>query len=148
MKTYVLMISQVFPQTHPRKGESTCFLKSIVLYKKIHTIRANYELWEKRISKINAGKAILSLRIWTGKPYRSKQSEVRKYYSVGIEKLEFKNVQFAPIIVKGKIYTEPSPFQIAKNDGLSMKDFEDWFKEYDLTKPMAIIHFSNFRYNT
>jgi len=32
------------------------------------------------------------------------------------------------------------------NDGLSFDDWLDWFKDYDLTKPMAIIHFTPMRY--
>jgi len=36
---------------------------------------------------------------------------------------------------------------IARNDGLSFDDFEEWFKDYDLSKPMAIIHYSDFRYS-
>ena len=148
MKTYVLTISTTFPQTHKRKGEFTCFVESIVLNEKIHTIRSNYELWEKRIANINAGKALLSLRIWTGKPYRSKQSEIRKYYSVGIEHLELTQAHFIPIIVNGNRYVEPYLYKLAKNDGLSTDDFTEWFKNYDRIKPMAIIHFTNFKYGT
>jgi hypothetical protein len=36
--------------------------------------------------------------------------------------------------------------ELAKNDGLSENDFCEWFRKYDLSKPMAIIHFTNFRY--
>ncbi len=35
---------------------------------------------------------------------------------------------------------------LARNDGLSLEDWEAWFKDYDLSKPMAIIHFTPFRY--
>ena len=90
-KTYVLTISQVFPQSHNRKGEPTNFIVSIAKFEKIHTIRANYELWEKRIAEINKGNAVLSVRVWTGKPYRSKQREMFAFESVGIEKLTFFN---------------------------------------------------------
>ena len=41
---------------------------------KLHTIRANYPLWEKRIKDIQEGHAVLSVRQWSGKPYRSKAS--------------------------------------------------------------------------
>ena len=37
------------------------------------------------------------------------------------------------------------PEDLAKNDGLSLQDFEDWFKVFP-TEPMAIIHFNSFRY--
>ena len=32
------------------------------------------------------------------------------------------------------------------NDGLSLDDWFSWFNDYNLSKPMAIIHFTNFRY--
>jgi hypothetical protein len=40
----------------------------------------------------------------------------------------------------------PSLNLLSKNDGLSLKDFKDWFKGYDLSKPMTVIHFTKFRY--
>ena len=36
---------------------------------------------------------------------------------------------------------------LAKNDGLSDDDFREWFKKIDFSKPMAIIHFTDFRYS-
>jgi len=147
MKTFVLTISTKFPQTHPCKGMQTWFFERISTGQKIHTIRANYELWEKRIAEINAGRAVLSVRAWQGKPYRSPQHELFEYTSVGIEKLRFySNREFSPIIVDGECFTEVSTFKLAENDGLSKEDFVNWFKGYDLSKPMAIIHFTNFRY--
>jgi len=35
---------------------------------------------------------------------------------------------------------------IAHNDGLSLPDFKAWFRKADLSKPIAIIHFTKFRY--
>lgn len=35
---------------------------------------------------------------------------------------------------------------LAKNDGLSLEDFKAWFKNYDLSEPLAIIQFTKFRY--
>ena len=35
---------------------------------------------------------------------------------------------------------------IAKNDGLTTEDWQEWFKNYDLSKPLIVIHFTNFRY--
>lgn len=78
MKTYVLTLSKVFPKTHKRAGEPTDFellFKDNNYFDKIHTIRANYPLWKQRISEIQAGRAVLSVRQWTGNPYRSKQVE-------------------------------------------------------------------------
>ena len=144
MVTYVLMVSEFFPKTHKKSGSPTGFPLSIKHYDKIHTIRGNYDLWAKRFEKINKGEAILSVRIWSGKPYQSKQKEIIKYHKVheiGIQKLDDPaNFEFALIHGK-KVNWE----LIAKNDGLSFVDFCDWFK-VRTDKPMAIIHFTNFRY--
>lgn len=113
---------------------------------KIHTIRANYPLWKKRIAEVERGEACLSIRQWTGKPYRSKQVEIArltKEDGVGIQRLEFVNGKLGlPRI--GIVYQRKN--EIALNDGLSFEDWENWFKNYDLAQPMAIIHFTKFRY--
>ena len=117
------------------------------VWPKIHTIRANYPLWKKRIDEVNAGKAVLSIRYWSGKPYNSKQVEIAKLTEAGIQMLEFTSLGFrSRPIING--YMEDGNYfsKLAKNDGLSLQDFEDWFKGYDLSQPMAIIHFTNFRY--
>jgi len=36
--------------------------------------------------------------------------------------------------------------KLAANDGLLTEDWYRWFKKYDLSKPMAVIHFTSFRY--
>lgn len=145
-KTFVLTVSKQFPKTHIRSGESTGFVENIkklftLESNKIHTIRANYEFWEKRAKQINEGKAVLSIRYWSDKPYNSKQIEICRLEKIGIEKLEDPtNFAFATIGDKMINWAE-----IAKNDGLSFKDFCEWFK-VRCEKPMAIIHFTNFRY--
>ena len=146
MKTYVLTVSRYFPTTHPRKGKPTYFVEKI-LSDKIHTIRANYDLWKKRIDKVNAGNAILSLRFWTGKPYNSKQQEflqLTKDDGIGVQEIFFLNGEIWDPIIEGDDITEMR--EIAKNDGLNTDDFKAWFKGYDLNKSMAIIHFTKFRY--
>ena len=158
MKTYVLLISQYFPATHPRKGEPTSFPAKILkglgdnFYylqpMKIHTIRANYDLWKKRIDEINAGEAVLSLRYWTGKPYKSKQKDFATICKggIGVQKLGFSSGKIHyPFIAADKASSLDVEL-IAHNDGLSLSDFEAWFKGYDLSKAMAIIHFTDFRY--
>jgi hypothetical protein len=144
MKKYILTVSIRFPKTHPRKGESTGFPLAIKHYDKIHTIRKNYDLWEKRFAKIAKGEAYLSVRIWTGEPYKSKQAEIFKYFkehNIGLEKLE----DPTNALVAWVNGTKQDWETIAKNDGLSFFDFCDWFKIRE-KKPMAIIHFTNFRY--
>ena len=87
----------------------------------------------------------MSLRYWSGKPYKSKQVEflrLGKDDGVGIQKVEFKADEFGPLVDGKNQFVS----DLAKNDGLSLTDFTDWFKGYDLSKPLAIIHFTKFRY--
>ena len=144
MKTYVLTVSQFFPKTHKKAGQPTGFPMAIKHFDKIHTIRGNYDLWAKRFEQIQKGEAILSVRIWDGKPYASKQLEIFRYdktHGIGIEKLENPdNFVFASI--GGKKFNWGD---IAKNDGLTFEDFCEWFK-VRTPEPMAIIHFTDFRY--
>lgn len=60
MKTYVLIVSQRFPMTHPRKGQPTMFIENILNKTKIHTIRGNFPLWEKRIEEVQNELAVIS----------------------------------------------------------------------------------------
>lgn len=152
MKTYVLTVSRYFPTTHKRKGEPTHFVEKIlenfeptIFIPKIHTIRSNYDLWAKRIKEVQEGKAILSIRYWSGKPYNSKQVEfcqLDQNSGCGVQKLQFDGSILFPFINSH----QPSVKRLSGNDGLSLEDFKEWFKKYDLSKPMAIIHFTSFRY--
>jgi len=159
MKTFVLTVSRVFPKTHKQAGNPTRFIEKILNkelenWTKIHTIRANYELWKSRIDQVNDGKAILSLRYWTGSPYNYQRDGSKQGVFLtlgkdecGIQKLEFNSGRFFyPIIENCEIMPTDLREQLAKNDGLSDEDFEEWFKEYDLTQPMALIHFTTKRY--
>lgn len=175
MITYVLTISEKFPKTHNRSGAPTNFVNQIFGGVKKHTIRGNYDLWKKRFEKINQGKAILSLRYWEGKPYASKQIEIIYLHNtmgIGLQRLDFvpmimttkecikkaNGSIYIPMIMTTKeiirtsdgsigIPTNSNLEALAQNDGLSLDDFKEWFKKYDLSKPMAIIHFTQFRYN-
>lgn len=151
MKTYVLTVSEFFPKTHNKAGLPTGFINSISNKSKKHTIRGNYELWKKRFEKINKGEACLSVRYWTGKPYRSSQKEVYNLTNtdgIGLEIIS----DFGKItaIVRKNLNDIKAPIirieDISKNDGLRVDDFQEWFKKYDLSQPMAIIHFTSFRY--
>ena len=81
-----------------------------------------------------------------GKPYRSKQVEIATLTAengVGVQKLEFYNNTLGLCHI-GIVYQRK--YELAHYDGLSFEDWEEWFKGYDLSKPMAIIHFTKFRY--
>lgn len=170
MKTYVITLSKTFPEKHPRKGEPTNFNAQLLnavcrahnmsvgfpqFGMKLHTIRANYDLWSNRFKQIEACKAVLSVRYWTGKPYHSKQMEICKLTKedgIGVQKLELKLASYLPFYIEVDRIDEDRRKDVihvgllAHNDGLSLNDWNDWFRNYDLSKPLAIIHFTPFRY--
>lgn len=151
MKTHVIIISRQFPKTHPWAGQETYFPMEIICQNKIHTLRANYDLWKRRIDEVVSGKAVLSLRYWEGKPYRSKQITFATRTAadgVGIQMGVLTNLAFSVANEQGgAIHWKHIPISaVAKNDGLSREDFKAWFKGYKLTEPLAIIHFTKFRY--
>lgn len=158
MKTYVLILSQQYPKTHSLAGKPTDFITKFLYRFKKHTIRGNYELWAKRFEQINNGKACLSVRIWSGKPYRSNQAEIIKLTNldgIGIQKLTFQEMLATVsqcIITKSKdgnhiFVPDIADLDIlAINDGLDPQHFKEWFANYDLSQPLAIIHFTSFRY--
>jgi len=159
MKTYVITLSQVFPVTHNRAGEPTGFKAKFEAsihhfgdqWQKLHTIRANYGLWRQRFDEIEAGKACLSIRQWSGKPYCSKQIELAvltKEDGIGIQKLEFTAdrdgmYSFNMFDIDGRSLDK---IQLAINDGLVLNDWMEWFRKYDLSQPLAVIHFTPYRY--
>lgn len=158
MKTYVLTISKIFPKTHPKAGYKTYFLYDIEHRTKIHTIRGNYDLWAKRFEEIEKGNAKLSIRYWTGIPYKSRQftyKELTKDDGIGLQKLTFKEMIFTyqPTLTQIKngyhriwVPDLTDVNTLAQNDGLSFEDFQHWFNSYDLSKPLALIHFTKHRY--
>lgn len=148
----------MFPVTHIRKGESTGFKDKFLAainkedeWCKLHTIRANYELWKKRFDEIAAGNACLAIRQWTGRPYCSKQVELTRLTredGIGLQKLEIVKEKYnsRPIWLGYADGRQIDVNNLAQNDGLSLNDWIEWFKNYELNQPMAIIHFTKFRY--
>ena len=179
IKRYRLGVSRNFPTTHPRKGTSTHFINQIrhatclkldffgrkigiaceicdyefecAISKKLHTIRANYPLWEKRMKEVQEGRAVIELFYWSGKPYHKDENGVGqvvfatldKDSGCGVQELRWLTSCTAQIRDSGKLVND---IQLSKNDGLTPEDFKAWFKGYDLSQPMSIIHFTGFRY--
>ncbi len=164
VKTYNIMLSRVFPTTHPKAGQETGFKPKVVAalngmpcyLKKLHTIRANYELWKQRFDEVSRGEAIIKLRQWIGRPYRSKTVLIKTLTAddgIGIQRLNFgwRGDRQVPVIEGW--YMDGyygSKKELAKNDGLSLDDWQDWFKAHEQdtvhSKSLAIIHFTPFRY--
>lgn len=146
-KTYVLTLAKVFPKGHPKAGQPTGFKEKFLKGEKIHTIRLNPDLWRKRIIDIQNGDAKLSIRQWSGKPYRSKQEIIKDIYydlngNIGYEVMDFSAFKTRPAK-----YGFLKPI-IAGNDGLFLEDWQYWFtKELSADRKFGIIiHFTNFRY--
>lgn len=144
------MCSRYFPKGHPKAGESTRFVEKILncfrenfqlpdsfkpridnyatLLKgedylkavairdlKHHTIRTG--------SRYKPGDMV-SLRVWAGRPYRSKQIEfaqveVKKVWSIEINEFWF---------INDLILEHDQVIDLASNDGLAYDDFINWFK--------------------
>jgi hypothetical protein len=145
LKTYVITISKNFPSTHSMKGHPTNFFSKIKEGTKKHTIRSNYELWKKRIDEVNEGKAVLSLREWSGKPYCSTQNVLMEFRQgeIRVQKL---TVDYMMGYFIDDVDSDITTEQLAINDGLTKEEFSEWFKKVKCGDELAIIHFSEFRY--
>lgn len=170
MKTYVITLSKNFLSNHPRAGEPTGFAEAIRKGNKIHTIRCNFPFWEKRIKEVQQGKARLSLRQWTGKPYRSKQVEIAELTAesgIGLQRMKFIRTEWreqdeSEHFCYWTTTTDGRDIDLdllAQNDGFSnCPDFMMWFdpaiKKQEVNKDgwrildLTIIHFTPFRYET
>ncbi len=103
---------------------------------KIHTIRSNYYFWKK-----HDGKEV-SIRVWSGKPYRSKQIEVCRKV-IHVQKIELRQSAIPNFYIENICQDLRL---LADNDGFGLLfEFVRWFRNYPDAK-MAILHFTDFRY--
>lgn len=138
----VITFSRFFPEKHPRKGEATNFVEKIwesiyldnVGSYEYEVVKSKFDIiahgkYEPKHHTIRAGNRWkvgqkFSPRVWSGKPYASKQ------------------IQFAPDIEIKKIWTfetkgelffvdrkqfDVTSSDLPMNDGLSTDDFLNWF---------------------
>lgn len=138
----VITFSRAFPAYHSRKGQETFFvekvLKSFMMIKgvsinDVDALELDETIWDKCKPKhhtIRAGHRfktgdMFSPRCWSGRPYHTQQVILAD--DVKIEKVwDF-------VFHRGKMYIDGERFlmaevDVAKNDGLSEKDFLAWFK--------------------
>ena len=166
LKTYVITMMVKFPTQAPFLAQTTGFKKKILSGDKKHTIRHNYEFWKKRIDEINAGKAILSVRQWSGRPYNSEQKEIKQFKqgevgyqrvtitggaadvgiltSCGASREEYKARNKACGNGGYLLLSDYKIKKLAKNDGITLKQMQTFFKSGVLDG--IIIHFSKMRY--
>lgn len=149
MKKYVLIASDNYPKHHRLAGKVTNFINRMISGTKLHTCRMNYDFWKHRVDEISKKYAYLSVRSWSGIPYRSKQDEYIRNVKVGIEKLEIIN---QVIYVEGKQLSKKKAIQLAANDGFEdseqgLKDYLQWLKaDIKDIKNGCILHFTDLRY--
>ncbi len=134
----VLMLSKVFPASHPRAGEETGFLEAAMSGKKIHTIRENTKGYYQDGD-------VVEIRQWSGKPYRSKQVRTGLVFKIGVEPVRLGMLRGHADFYDGNAW---SLRHVARKDGLSTEAFIDWFFPHGQKEPWigCVIHFTNFRY--
>jgi hypothetical protein len=149
LKTYVITVMVKFPKKGIVVPEPTGFKKKILSGEKKHTIRQNYEFWKKRIDEINAGRAILSVRQWSGLPYRSEQKEIKQFKKgeLGYQKITITGGGADVVIHDGTEHIflgDNTLNKVVKNDGITMLQFRTFFRHSLIDG--IIIHFTKKRY--
>lgn len=152
-KKVILTLSRVFPKSHSKDGINTLFAVKLLSGRKLHTIRKNDKgLWDKKVADINAGKKMLCVREWTGRPYNSEQADIKSFVQVGLQKITMTygtHDEVPQVWIDGK----KVPLEtVAQNDGLDVPDFIEWFFGTNLYKndnnvfEGIVLHFTDFRY--
>lgn len=147
-KVAVLTLSQQYQKGHPKEGQPTEFIEKLKAGVKLHTIRSNYELWAKRAEQINAGKMVLSIRVWSGKPYRSQQVEVARLTKLGVQRVCITRMgaEHEPAVeVDGRLIDRGAAM-LSKNDGLDYWDWFNWFLKSTTQFEGVILQFTDMRY--
>lgn len=148
----VITFSRHFPKGHPKAGQPTHFVekiescladiipgwemsKTFTLHEwepyynctmpKHHTIRTG--------SRFKPGETV-SLRVWSDKPYRSRQIEfaqveVKKTWAFKLRPIKVHDAREVRVyrFINNILVTDAMAKEIASNDGLSIEDFDAWF---------------------
>lgn len=152
-----IMCSRVFPKGHPKEGQPTHFVEKILRDLSIPDYWSKFQEWNKdkpmdilhefsrtfyypvqgnKHHTIRPGSRfkpgdMASLRVWSDKPYRSKQIEfaqveVKKTWEIEIWLHDRISIGF-PEIPGVQLRLLPL-CEVAENDGLDCRDFEAWFR--------------------
>lgn len=107
-------------------GTVSKFLSSLTnrydIGEKVHTIRSG--------SRWQVGDMI-SLRVWSDKPYRSKQIEfaqveVKKVWDFELRPMRLNGEILIMGFINGELVTNEQAIELANNDGLNIIDFDKW----------------------
>lgn len=146
-KKVILTLCKKFPAKHPNAGMPTGFEEKLKAGIKIHTIRHNAkDVWRGRYKDIDSGNKYLSVREWTGRPYNSEQRELVRFERIGLQQITmtYDSMDAVPQVW---IDDKKVPFEeVARNDGLSEKDFISWFFRDSNVFEGVVIHFTDYRY--
>lgn len=152
-----IVIAKSFPTIHKRHGEPTHFASKLVNGEKLHTIRGNYDLWRVNADKMQTGKYVLSVRQWSGVPRRSKQREVYNTDEcIGVEAVAIEysaDADSIAVSIEKRTLSNEEIERLAKNDGMTLDDFKDWFfakqrNKQDASFNGVIVHFTPLRYSS
>lgn len=140
----ILTMSRFFPKGHIREGEATFFMEKILaglgvtmktLPDHLSSIVNDFQMLlapeETKHHTIRAGDRwkpgdMVSLRVWSDKPRRSKQIEFAQVEVVKTWEVEI-YTQGRDIKINGEVCDFDLAKAVAKNDGLEWADFVSWF---------------------
>lgn len=149
-----IMCSRHFPKGHPKAAQPTYFVEKIWngFRDETFSLPDNFDIWttnyvgllkgdylnsmdvrEIKHHTIRPGSRfkpgdMVSLRVWSDKPYRSKQIEFAQVEVKKVRGIEIKIINgVIGITVDGKTMMGVAGPRIAKNDGLEWLDFVNWF---------------------
>ncbi|HTJ53748.1 MAG TPA: hypothetical protein VL443_30040 [Cyclobacteriaceae bacterium] len=166
----VITFSRTFPSYHPRKGEPTYFVEkiweSLIQLEEISLSRCcelsretgigNYTMnsirkinFDPKHHTIRAGHRFkvgdwFSPRVWSGKPYNSKQIIIAP--DIQVKKVWNFEVKDHNIFLDGKEMAADLVGICARNDGLSFTDMMHWFKFPQESKNQIICWNKNIEY--
>ena len=146
-KLAVLMLSTAFMKGHSKAGKPTEFKAKLLAGTKLHTIRGNFEWWQRKAQQINAGEMELSNRQWSGKPYRSQQVEVARLSHLEVQRFEAAYGSTDPqprVWIDGCEVADVE--QVAHNDGLELAEWQEWFFKHTNHFEGVVLQFTSFKY--
>lgn len=131
----VLTFSRTFPSYHLRAGEGTNFIQKVLVglgvTGSIQEVGFDIENYDPKFHTVRAGERWkvgdkFSPRVWSGKPYASKQITIAP--DVEIKKV-FRIVSDGVLwYIDNQPAISDTIKKLAANDGLSYEEFLDWFK--------------------
>lgn len=158
----IITFSRYFPAYHPRKGEPTYFVEGLwesirnneninspqYQFMKFESDIMRWKQYQPKHHTIRAGNRWkvgdkFSPRVWSGKPYNSKQIiiapdiEIKKVWDIEI----VSHVGWTEYILNGTaVYFNIIQFaeRLAANDGLNITDFMDWFNPHQINKKKKV----------